>query len=132
MRQNVFLLDGKAYNVNVMELKRKFAITDTDQSGRVANYRMFRDIVGTFYNYSLKVAPAVGDPESYDSFYDDLTDPTPEYRKMTFPYGQEQLEFEAYVTQGEDDLRIRNGVNYWGGKDGLKLEFVAMEPQRRR
>ena len=42
------------------------------------------------------------------------------------------MTFKAYVTQGEDDLAIRNNKNYWGLGDGLSINFIAMEPQRRR
>jgi len=55
--EQVFLLDGKAYAVEVEELERSFAVTDTDQSGRTTDYSMHRDIIGTFYNYTMKVFP---------------------------------------------------------------------------
>lgn len=131
MRTDIFLLDGKAYHLNVMELKRRFAVTDTGNSGRVTSYDMFRDIIGTFYNYSLKVAPYTDDADEYDAFYDAVSDPFMESHTMTFPYGQEMLTFQAYVTQGEDLLQVKGNKNIWG-KDGLSLEFVASSPQRRR
>ena len=54
---NVFLMDGKAYNVEVEKdsLERSFAVTDTEQSGRTLDYSMDRDIIGTFYNYTMKI-----------------------------------------------------------------------------
>ena len=48
MANNIFRLDGREYNVNVLELKRKFAVTDTENSGRTNDYAMHRDIIGTF------------------------------------------------------------------------------------
>lgn len=126
-----FLLDGKAYRVEVEELERSFAVMDSENSGRTADYNMHRDIIGTFYNYTLKVFPADGDLEAYDAFYDAVSNPVYESHEITFPYGQETLTFKAYVSQGKDKLRKRNGKNIWG-MDGLSLNFVAMEPQRRR
>lgn len=126
---DVFLLDGKTYNVNVMELKRKFAVTDTKNSGRTMDYSMHRDIIGTFYNYTMKVQRMGNDTVSYDDFYEAITAPINVSHEMTFPYGQETLTFQAYVTQGEDSLQIRKGQNRW---EGLSLTFTAMEPQRRR
>ena len=39
------------------------------------------------------------------------------------------LEFEAYVTEGEDTLKISNNKgNKW---EGLSLNFIAMEPKRK-
>ena len=118
---SVFLMDGKAYNVEVEKdsLERSFAVTDSEQSGRAMDYNMDRDIIGTFYNYTMKIYPKMDDLASYDAFYNIISDPN---------YA---LTFQAYVSQGKDKLRIRNGKNIWG-MDGLSLNFTAMEPQRRR
>lgn len=127
----VFLLDGKEYHVHVEELERSFSVTDTDQSGRMLDYSMYRDIIGTFYNYTMKVYPDISDLDSYDDFYDAVSDPGYESHEMTFPYNQETLTFQAYVTQGKDKLMKRGAHNIWALKDGLSLTFTAMEPQRR-
>lgn len=129
--ESVFLLDGKAYQVQVEELERSFAVTDTDKSGRTIDYAMNRDIIGTFYNYTMKIFPKVDDLDSYDAFYNAISDPNYESHEMTFPFGQETLTFQAYVSQGKDKLRRRGGRNIWG-LDGMSLTFTAMEPQRRR
>lgn len=102
MADSVFLMDGRAYNVEVESdsLERSFAVTDTDQSGRTMDYTMERDVIGTFYNYAMKVYPKDGDTASYDAFYDAVSDPNRDSHEMTFPYGQETLTFRAYVTQG--------------------------------
>lgn len=129
--ESVFLLDGKAYQVQVEELERSFAVTDTDKSGRTIDYAMNRDIIGTFYNYTMKIFPKVDDLDSYDAFYNAISDPNYESHEMTFPFGQETLTFQAYVSQGKDKLQRRGGRNIWG-LDGMSLTFTAMEPQRRR
>lgn len=129
---NVFLMDGKEYHVVVEELERNFAVTDTEQSGRTQDYSMHRDIIGTFYNYTMKIYPDIAHLDSYDEFYDAISAPNYASHEMTFPYGQETLTFQAYVSQGKDKLIIRNQRNIWGMKDGLSLTFTAMEPQRRR
>lgn len=128
----VFTIDGVNLRLWVTELKRNFAVTDTDNSGRVQSYRMHRDIIGTFYNYTLSVDPDDSNPADYDTFYEIISSPQ-EYHTLVFPYGQETLEFEAYVTSGEDSLKINNDnadgrKNQWSG---LSIDFIAMEPQRR-
>lgn len=128
----VFLMDGKEYKLEVGELERSFAVTDTEQSGRTADYSMHRDIIGTFYNYTMKIYPDISNLNSYDEFYDAVTDPNYESHEMTFPYNQETLTFRAYVSQGKDKLMSRKGRNIWALKDGLSLTFTAVEPQRRR
>ncbi len=127
----VFTIDGVDLRLWVKSLKRKFEVLDTQNSGRVQSLRMYRDIGGTFYSYTLEIDPDKSNRADYDTFYEIVSSPV-ESHIMVFPYAQETLTFEAYVTNGEDNLKIREEggkqVNKW---DGLSLNFVAMEPQRR-
>ena len=83
----VFLMDGPAYNVEVEQdsLERSFAGTDTEQSGRTLDYSLDRDIIGTFYNYTMKIYPRMNDLASYDAFYSIISDPNYASHEMTFP-----------------------------------------------
>lgn len=127
----VFTIDGVSLRLWVTSLKRKFEVLDTQNSGRLQSFRMYRDIGGTFYNYTLEIDPDKSNRADYDTFYEIVSSPA-ESHIMIFPYAQKTLEFEAYVTNGEDNLKIRQEggkqVNKW---DGLSLNFIAMEPQRR-
>lgn len=127
----VFSIDGLDLRLWVTDLERGFAVTDTDQSGRVQSGRMHRDIIGTYYNYTLTVDPDKSNRADYDTFYEIVSSPT-ESHTVIFPYGQKTLEFEAYITSGKDKARIEiNGndkINKWSA---LSIDFVAMEPQRR-
>lgn len=127
----VFTIDGVSLRLWVTSLKRKFEVLDTQNSGRVQSFRMYRDIGGTFYNYTLEIDPDKSNRADYDTFYEIVSSPV-ESHIMVFPYAQKTLEFEAYVTNGEDNLKIREEggkqVNKW---DGLSLNFIAIEPQRR-
>ena len=123
-----FYIDGRAYNVMVTELKRTFAVTDTDKAGRAITGEMIRDIIGTFYNYSLSIETKGLSPAEYDELYELLSAPA-DFHTVSFPYGQSYLEFEAYVANGEDVLtRMEQRQNRWGG---LSVNFVARAPQRR-
>ena len=127
----VFTIDGMEYRVQVKDLKRGFKVTDSEHSGRVQDFSMHRDVIGTFYNYTLEINPDPSFRADYDAFYDVVSAPVASHI-MVFPYGHETLEFRAYVTSGEDSLSVRdeggNRVNRW---NGLSLNFIAMEPQRR-
>ena len=128
----VFQIDGVDLRLTVTELKRSFAVTDSENSGRVQSMRMHRDIIGTFYNYTMSIDAARSNPDDYDTFYQIISSPTESHR-MVFPYNQETLEFDAYVTSGEDSLKINKNAadghkNHW---TGLSITFTAMEPQRR-
>lgn len=123
----VFTLDGVEFDVWVTSLKRKFAVTDTDNSGRTMDGNMHRDIIGTYYNYTMDIDTKNLNLVDYDLLYEMLSAPV-ESHILTVPYGQKTLTFKAYMTGGEDDLKIRGNKQIW---NGLSINFIAMEPQRR-
>lgn len=128
----IFSIDGLNLRLWVTSLKRKFAVTDSENSGRVQSAEMYRDVIGTFYNYTVTVEPDKSNRADYDTFYEMISAPTPSH-SLIFPYGQDTLEFKAYVTSGEDNLKktrdaYGNELNIWSG---LSVDFVAMAPQRR-
>lgn len=122
---SVFTMDGRTYDVYVTELKRKFAVEDTEQTKRVRSGRMYRDIIGTFYNYSMTVRARAGS-SGLKELWRDVSKPVASH-VCTFPYDDGVLTQEMYITGGEQGLeRITNGVNRWGE---LQLSFIAMEPK---
>ena len=127
----IFTVDGVEYDVNVMKLSRKAKVIDTDNSGRTLDGVMHRDIIGTYYNYTLEVQAKDGKYQDYDRLFDVVSAPQDSH-DFVILYGQETLSFKAYVTTAEDSMIRRDDVNLWGYEDTLKLDFVAMEPQRRR
>ena len=128
--QNIFSIDGRYFNIRIPEegIKRSFSVADSDKAGRVLTGRMQRDIIGTFYNYSISIDTNNLSKTEYDEFYEIISAPV-DYHIIKVPYAQSTLEFEAYVTEGEDTLKISNkNGNKW---DGLSLNFIAMEPKRK-
>lgn len=124
----MFKVDGKDYTALVTSLDRLFEVADSESTGRTKDWRMHRDVIGTFYNYSLEINTFSLTKEKYDELYKILSAPQ-ESHTMTFPYGQETLTFEAYVTKGKDTLkRISENGNLWSG---LTVNFIAISPQRR-
>lgn len=129
MSKFVFTIDGTSYSkIHVVSLKRSFAVLDGENAGRTMDGAMQRDIIGTYYNYSLEVDPYDSDPAEYDALYEALSAPVDSHA-VSFPYGSSALSFEAYVANGEDELfDILGGKNRW---DHLTINFIAMNPQRR-
>lgn len=122
----VFLLDGVPYNVNVLELTRKFSVMDTNKSGRTMDGVMFRDVIGTYYNYTMTVAGRDGDEAALDAFWNAISRPD-ESHACTFPYGQRTLTQQMYVTSGSQALKMmREGKNEWGE---IQVNFIAMAPE---
>ncbi len=115
------------YNIHFISIKRSFEVLDGENAGRVMSGEMERDIIGTYYNYSVEVDADEATAWEYDYFWQLISQPK-DYHVITVPYGQDTLTFKAYVTQGSDELEIMGAKNRWGG---LSINFIAMEPQRR-
>lgn len=121
-----FLLDGVAYNVHVTQLSRSFSILEGDNSGRTQDGGLFRDVVGTYYNYSMTVEPRDGDNAAMDAFWEAISQPEVSH-VCVFPYGQSTLTQRMYVTGGEQNLRrLTPKANHWGE---LSIAFTALSPK---
>ena len=127
VERNAFLLDGVAYNVRVTKLTRKFSVLDSDKTGRTQSGTMYRDIIGTFYNYAMTVEQRGNDVESMDLFWDAISQPSISH-VCVFPYGQDTLTQQMYITSGEQNIRdVGPKQTTWGE---IQLSFIAMTPRR--
>ncbi len=126
----VFTVDGRAYNVTVPDggLKRSGKVLDGDKAGRLQTGKMERDIIGTYYNYTLQIETKNLNVAEYDALFETLSAPVDSH-VITVPYGQSTLTFDAYVANVDDELmRVQEDRNLWGK---FAFTFTAMEPQRR-
>ena len=124
---SVFTIDGNTYDVEIISLKRKFSVLDGDKAGRASDGSMMRNIIGTYYNYSMQLNTDRLSRSQYDELYEILSAPQDSHT-VILPYGRGTITQQMYVTGGEDDLRIDDKGNIW---DGLSIEFVAMTPKRK-
>ena len=125
-----FQVDGVSYNVLIPRdgLKRSGQILDGENAGRLQTGRMERDIIGTYYNYTLTIDTKGTSIAEYDALYEVLTSPT-DCHRVVMPYGQGMIAFDAYVSGVEDGLiAAEPSRNIWGG---MTVNFVAMAPKRR-
>lgn len=122
-------IDGIEYGAIVTALKRSFEVADGENAGRTLDGNMHRDLIGTYYNYSITVMTDRMTQAKYNQLYEVISSPT-ESHDIVVAYGNETLTFKAYITQGTDDLlRQYSETNrYWGN---LSFNFIAMKPQRR-
>lgn len=130
MNKDIVIIDGRNYNLTIPEggIVRKFEIVDTDKAGRLITGQMQRDIIGTYYNYTIEFRTKNTTRAKYDEFYETITAPVDSH-DITVPYGQDVLTFKAYVTNGQDTLvRIDKDGNRW---EGISVNFIAMSPKRR-
>lgn len=122
----VFQMDGIPYHVSVTALTRKFSVMDTDKSGRTQDGAMYRDVIGTFYNYTMTIVERDGDAASLEAFWEAISSPQTSH-VCEFPYGQKTLTQRMYVTSGEQALRRMDpDRNHWGE---VTVNFIAMAPE---
>lgn len=111
---SVLSLDGKAYpNLHVVSLKRSFSVLDGDNAGRVMTGAMKRDIIGTYYNYSMEIDPVSSDLAEYDEFYEAISAPVDSH-VLTVPYAQTTVTFDAYVAMERTSLSPRTMIGATG------------------
>ena len=122
------IMDGVTYStLHVTKLTRSFSILDGENAGRMLTGEMDRDIIGTFYNYSVELDPDAASRADYDNFFYAISAPVNSHQ-LTVPFAQTTLTFQAYVTQGQDELTaMLPSANRW---ENLSFNFIAMAPQR--
>lgn len=121
-------VDGTEYGGIVTALQRSFEVVDGENAGRTLDGVMHRDLIGTYYNYSITINTSRMSQAEYNTLYETISSPV-ESHNIVVPYGNTVLTFKAYVTNGTDDLiRQYSETNrYWGN---LSFNFIAMQPQR--
>lgn len=125
----MFKIDGKEYIGIVTKLTRNFEVADGENAGRTLDGNMHRDLIGTYYNYTINITTDRMNQSEYNEMYQTISAPVASHI-MIVPYGNEILTFRAYITQGSDELirRYSQTDRYWGN---LSFDFIAMSPQRR-
>jgi len=122
-------MDGVHYNVGIEydSMKRSFEIYEGSNTGTSLKARAIRDILGTGYTYKMTFHPIPGKESEYDQFFLDVSAPV-EYRKITVPFGQSTITFDAKITSGTDKFHGNYaGKNLWRS---LEVTFEFMEPYR--
>lgn len=124
--KDLFYIDGVGYNVHVLQLTRKFSVLDTENSGRTMDGQMYREPIGTFYNYTMTVTPRMGAAADMEAFWETVSKPQRSHL-CQFPYGQETICQKMYITAGQQDLlRVGDNGNFWGD---VTVNFIAMSPK---
>ena len=121
-----FILDGETYNVQVMSLRRSFEIKESIAAKLTQNGDIYRDLIGTYYNYTITVREKEGDREALDAFWDAVSSPDPSH-ECIFPYNQTVLAQKMYVKTGNQEISClhKDGATW---KD-ITVQFIAKEPK---
>lgn len=125
---SIFTIDGVGYpGVGVESLTRSALIKDGQNAGELMSGEYERDLVGTYYHYTLVLSGMEPGSPDYDAMYEVLTAPVNSHQ-VVMPYGQGTLSFQAYIQNAGDALiSMTDTENWWGN---LTIQFMAKRPQR--
>ena len=79
-------IDGTSYDIFV-SVKRRARISSSEASGYLLNREYHNDVIGTYFEYQVKMVVPVGKESQYALLYDKLTDPVA-YHTFVLPYNQ--------------------------------------------
>ena len=121
-----FLMDGETYNVQVMSLQRTFDIKEVISAKHTQSGDIYRDLVGTYYNYTITIREKNGDREALDAFWNAISKAVTSH-DCVFPYNQETLSQKMYVKTGTQNIdRLYKDGASWGD---ITVQFIAKEPK---
>lgn len=110
----MFSVDGMEFNMPC-SIERKANLTASEVSGMLLDKTYMNDIIGTFMQYTVKIAIPRGQEGAYSVLYDILSDPV-DGHVWTFPYNQDVVEITGRVdTISDNYYKEENGVNVWRG-----------------
>lgn len=124
-------IDGQRFNVSVMSIKQSGTILYSDNTGRTMaqGAPMTLDPLGTFYNYTITVKRNGDDLDDYDRLYDYIMTPRYTGMNITAPHNQGTIQFEAYITATEREVKRIDDKGkkvYW---KEMNLNITAMKAQ---
>ena len=120
----VIIIDDKAYAVRITELKRNADILDK-YAERDEKGELHREVIGTYYNYQLKIGVKRGERQLYNELFDVLSEPVASHR-VELPH--DHVEFDGYFSSISDNIKLVDDDGF--DCDGLSCKLTAMKPRR--
>lgn len=128
--EHLLKIDGKEFEVRLIKISRSASILDK-YAKRTINGDLQREIIGTYYNYSLEFAYN-DDPEKYGLLWERLTAPEPFHDIEIVDNIGMKKSFKGYIANVKDNISYANSENSNERRfDGLSCDIVAKEPSRR-
>lgn len=129
MTEQLLKIDGQRFEVMLIKISRSASILDK-YAKRTINGDLQREIIGTYYNYSLEFAYN-DEPEKYDLLWERLTAPEP-FHDIEIVDTKNTYSFKGYIANVKDNISYANPEN--GNErsfDSLSCDIVAKTPSRR-
>lgn len=128
---NYVRIGGEAFDVIVESISENFNILFSNNTGRslAAGARMVLDPLGTFYGHKVVFRRKSGKENEFDRLFMFLSKPRYDGVVVEIVHNQSTLNYEAYVSSGERELRKidpESGKVYWSS---FEANFIPMEAQ---
>ena len=120
----VIVIDDKAYAVRITELKRTADILDK-YAERDEKGELHREVIGTYYNYQLKIGVKMGERELYNELFDVLSAPV-DCHDVELPH--DHVKFKGYFSSISDNIKLVDDDGF--DCNGLSCKLTAMKPRR--
>ena len=117
------IIDNVEYQVPILELKRKGDILDLT-ANRTEDGVLHRDVIGTFYNYTLNIGECK-DKALYEQLWYVLTAPVASHM-IELPH--DHIQFEGYFGSCQDNIFFVTSEGYRA--KGFSCNLVATRPAR--
>lgn len=125
------VIDGKAYDVLVMEIEESFEILYTENTGRTIapGAPLSLDPLGTFISHTVTFKRKQGKEAEFDALFNFLLQPRYEGFPVDMVHDQDTINYKTYCSSGSRKvLRImkdRKGVDW----DKMTVKFIPTEAQ---
>ena len=105
-------IDGVIYDVD-FEITRTAEVTASEISGLLLNGTIFKDIIGTYMQYDIRLKRPMYNQAKYAALYEKLTEPVSAHT-FVLPYNETTITVVAYVEPVTDEmLKLENNTIYW-------------------
>lgn len=119
-------IDGIEYNLKC-RIERKIDIKESDISGMTLDGSIFRDIIGTFYGYVVRLEMPLKNRDRYGALIEQLTEPV-DGHAFVLPDNTSTIQITGKVESPEDVwVRLESGYTYW---DGLRFTIQPNAPTK--
>lgn len=122
----MFSVDGIEYRVKC-KVTRSTEIKESSISGLMLNGSYFRDILGTYYSYEIRLEMPLKNKGRYANLIEQLTEPV-DGHQFVLPYNNETLLLTGKVVDPEDIYKeLESGYTYW---HGLQFSIAPNGPSK--
>ena len=122
----MFTIDGITWDYPC-SIERVAEMTPSEISGMLLDKSYFNDVIGTYMQYTIRMAVPLDNRDKYETIYEALTEPV-EGHTFVLPYNYSTITIVGRVESISDVyVRLPNGGAYW---KGIQFTVVANSPSK--